>query len=58
MTAEEIYEFNRIPIMTENFFPELSYRQRMRILDKAYAEFDKNGTYPNKWNFFTAKKKA
>lgn len=57
LTPEEIYEFNRIPLMTEVFFPGLNYRQRMRILDKAYAEFDKNGTYPNKWSFFTVKKK-
>jgi len=55
-TDLEVYEFERIPVMTKKLLPGLDYKTRMDILDLAYAKLDKTIKYPSRWMFFILQK--
>lgn len=57
-TAKDVYEFLKIPIMTEKTFLSLKYSEKMKILDRAYKEVDKSRKFVRKWMYFVAKKSA
>ena len=42
--------------MTEGEFPNLSYSERMKILEKAYKKVDKSKKFTSKWIYFVTKK--
>lgn len=55
-TAKDIYEFYKIPVMTDKAFPNLDYSERMKILDQAYKRVDKSKEFISKWIYFVLKK--
>ena len=54
-SAKETYEFLKIPEFTKHIAPELSYEERMILLDKAYRRFDKSRKFLTRFICFVAK---
>ena len=48
-TPKDLYEFLKIPLMTEGMFPNLDYSERMEILKMAYKKVKKPKKFEMKW---------
>ena len=57
-TIEDIYEFNKIPIITETLLSPLDYEKRMDVLNKAYVFFNKNKKHLDTWTCFIVEKRS
>lgn len=55
-TAESHYAFNKIPIMTRRWLPDMDYAMRREILEKAYQQFDKSHRDMAFWRFYVLAK--
>ncbi len=52
----EIYEFQKIPVITRRFSEQLGYEKSIELLNKAYALIDKKKNHNDKWIHFVATK--
>lgn len=57
-TAKDVYEFLKIPVMTERILPNIDYLERMKILDRAYKQINKSKKLQINWLCFVIKKSA
>jgi ubiquinone/menaquinone biosynthesis C-methylase UbiE len=57
-TAEDLYEFYKIPVMTLRYLPGLDYAVRMSLLDLAYQRYDKAKRITSKLLYFALEKRS
>ncbi len=55
-TAQDLYEFQKIPVMSLRYLPGLDYATRIQIVETAYQRFDARHSDVATWRYYVAKK--
>ncbi len=55
-TAQDLYEFQKIPVMSLRYLPGLDYATRLEIVEKAYQRFDTLYSDSVTWRYYVAEK--
>jgi hypothetical protein len=58
-SAEEGYEWQRVPVFAAMMLPGLEYKEKMAVFERAYWEVIPRGAvYPNRWIHFAFRRKS